>query len=364
MRQYFANRNVELYVSGTAALARAIASCASRSPVSAPEVIVPAYGCPDLVAACMSACVHPRLVDVAPGQWAYDPGALESSLSPATVAIVAVNLLGLGDASADLIRLCNTRRIPLIQDSAQYLPRESIDWPGEYVVLSFGRGKPLNLLHGGALISTPRETNSPPAPPAHYTARGRLLSSRLAAIGFNALTRPMIYGTFSSLPGTGLGDVIYKPLADPSLLPERAWQRVAAAFHQYRLKPSYRRDIWASAIEEWLDLGIVALSPPGSSASAEPLRLALLAPDRTARDWLVGTLNRAGLGASRFYGTDLTQIAGIPEAVRCQGPFPNANALAGRLLTLPTHALVTADAVNKTRELVLRWHRHQCSSAR
>src|SRR5215469_10953366 len=173
-----------------------MSNCASRSSVVAPEVVIPAYGCPDLVAACLNASLHPRLVDVAPSQWSYDLEALRSSLSNNTVAIVAINLLGLGDGSDELVRLCNERHIPLIQDSAQHLPRESIDWPGDYVVLSFGRGKPLNLLHGGALISRSGDGSSLATQPAHYTLRERLLSSRSAAIAFNGLTRPLIYRIF------------------------------------------------------------------------------------------------------------------------------------------------------------------------
>jgi dTDP-4-amino-4,6-dideoxygalactose transaminase len=85
----------------------------------------------------------------------------------------------------------------------------------------------------------------------------------------------------------------------------------------------------------------------------------MLAPDRTARDKLVEDLNSTGLGASRFYGTDLTQVAGIPEVVWQQGPFPNAKALADRLFTLPTHALVNAGTVRATRAAILGWHRSQ-----
>jgi dTDP-4-amino-4,6-dideoxygalactose transaminase len=357
MEQFFGNRKITLYSCGTAALAQAIANCASRTPVQTPEVIIPAYGCPDLVAACVHASVYPRLVDVAPSQWTYDLAALEAALSVKTAAVVAINLLGLGDSSVELSRLCKERHIPLIQDSAQYLPREKIDWPGEYVVLSFGRGKPLNLLHGGALVSPLGDRDSPAAPAAHYTTRGRLLSSRAAAIAFNALTRPTIYRIFSALPGTGVGDVIYKPLANPAPLPERAWKRVATAFELYRQKPSYRRDIWAAAVEEWLDLGIAALGCRDSPLPAEPLRLALLARDRGARDMLVGNLNRAGLGASSFYGTDLTEVEGIPAMVKQQAPFPNARMLADRLFTLPTHSLVNVDTVSTSREMLSAWHR-------
>jgi len=363
IERFFGNRRVTLYSSGTAALAQAMANCASRSSVAIPEVIIPAYGCPDLVAACVHASVYPRLVDVAPSHWSYDLAALRSSLSANTVAIVAVSLLGLADGSAELVRLCQERHIPLIQDSAQYLPRESIDWPGDYVVLSFGRGKPLNLLHGGALISPLGDKDSPSILPGHYTARACLLSSRAAAIAFNTLTRPTIYWIFSTLPGSGLGEVIYKPLTYRSPLPERAWPRVATACELYRQTPSYRRDIWAGAVEEWSKMGIVALASPDSLLPAEPLRLALLAPDREARDTLVDHLNHAGLGASRFYRTDLTKVAGIPEMVKRQGPFPNASALADRFFTLPTHALVNATTVRTTRRLVLSWQRSQTATS-
>ena len=356
MEQFFGNRKITLYASGTAALAQAMTTCALRKSVRAPEIIIPAYGCPDLVAACVHASVYPRLVDIAPSQWAYDLEALKSSLSPSTVAIVAVNLLGLGDGSDALTHLCKERHIPLIQDSAQYLPRESIDWPGDYIVLSFGRGKPLNLLHGGALVSPLTVSDSLSVPPAGYNAKGRLLGSRAAAIAFNALTRPAIYRMFAALPGTGLGEVIYKPLTNPSPLPDCAWQQVGTAFELYRQKPSYRRDIWTAAMEEWSNLGIVALRCPGSPVQAEPLRLALLAPDLESRDVLVDNLNRAGLGATRFYGAHLARVAEIPEMVTCQEPFPNASSLADRLFTLPTHGLVNTGTVRTTCDLVLAWH--------
>lgn len=357
MEQFFGDRKITLYASGTAALARAIANCAARRSVSTPEIIIPAYGCPDLVAACVHASVYPRLVDVAPLRWSYDLSGLEASLSVNTVGIVAVNLLGLGDSSADLIRVCRERNLLLIQDSAQHLPRETMDWLGDYIVLSFGRGKPLNLLHGGALIAPPGSNDILSDRPERYTGKDRLLASPAAAIAFNVLTRPHLYGVLSALPRTGLGEVVYKPLLNPSPTSENAWRRVGTAFQLYRCRASYRRDIWAALIEEWSHLGIVALDSPGSPPQPEPLRLALLAPDRLARDLLVDGLNQMGLGASRLYGTELPGIAGIPAAVACQGPFPNAQTLAGRLFTLPTHHLVTKRAVKSAHTVVMDWYR-------
>jgi dTDP-4-amino-4,6-dideoxygalactose transaminase len=353
MERFFGNRRVTLYASGTAALAHAIANCRARRRIGTPEVIIPAYGCPDLVAACEHASVYPRLVDTLPSQWSYDPVALHSALSANTIAILAVNLLGIGDGSAELSRLCRDKGIGLIQDSAQYLPRQQADWPGDYVILSFGRGKPLNLLHGGALVGPSTAPESIADSQARDTARHRLLDTRAAAIAFNFLTRPVPYRIISSLPQSGLGAVVYKPLGNSDPLPERNWSRVAHAFGLYRRAPSYRRDLWVSALEEWSDLGIVPLTSPGAPPQAEPLRLALLAPDRATRDTIVTDCDRKGLGASRLYGTDLTRVSKIPEVVQRQGPFPNASALADRLFTLPTHTLVQADTVRKTRDVVM-----------
>lgn len=345
MERFLGDRKITLYASGTAALAAAIAQCAASRTTGDPEAILPAYGCPDLVAACLKAGVYPRLVDVVPDHGSYDLAQLEANLGPNTVAIVAVNLLGLGDDSAKLLPLCKAQGILLIQDSAQYLPREPNEWPGNYVVLSFGRGKPLNLLRGGALVEPPGSNPPPQDLPASLTWKNRLLGSRAAGLAFNILTRPEVYGILSALPGTGLGDVSYKPLHEVTLLPEDTWKQVGVAFELYRKKPSYRREIWTPVMEEWTSLGMRELGSPGTPPSAEPLRLALLAPDRPSRNQIVDSLNNRGLGASRFYGSDLPRVAEIPEIVRHQGPFPGARALGDRLFTLPTHRLVTARSV-------------------
>ena len=363
LERFFAERKITLYASGTAALGAALSACVRRAAIDRPEIIVPAYGCPALIAACMSAGATPRLVDVAADCWSYDLDALRLSITARTVALVAVNLLGLGDGAPDLLELCHSRSIPLIQDSAQYLPREPIAWPGDFIILSFGRGKPLNLLYGGALIA-PRDAVLPtPMSPTPGPVRNRLLATRAAGLAFNLLTRPHAYWLLSHLPGTGLGEVSYTSLAacQCTPLPDRAWRRLGPAFVQYCRTPSYSRQIWAQAIEEWCSHGIEELCGPKSLPPLEPLRLALLAPDRNARDSIVAHFNRAYLGASRFYGTDLPHIESLPECVRQQGPFPNASRLAARLYTLPTHSLVGPVAIQTARRIMRAWRRSRCA---
>ena len=345
-----------MFTSGTAALYSAIRDCAARAAVEAPEVILPAYGCPDLVAACVYASVLPRLVDIAPAGWGYFREDMERHVNQNTVAVVAVNLLGVGDDAAALHAFCRSKGIALIQDSAQHLPRIDTDWLGDYVVLSFGRGKPLNLLHGGALFTAWPRAEASPTATHRFSLKSRVLMSRIAATGFNVLTRPVPYGLLTTLPGTGLGAVRYKALESAFPLPNRVIQRVSAAFERYRRESTYGRKLWEPVLSDWHQWGIEELQSTDKGPEPEPLRLALLAPDRSSRDTLVTSLNRAGLGATHFYGTELPLVSGVPESVRAQGPFPNARRLAARLFTLPTHALVSAAAVHEAHVIVRDWH--------
>ena len=49
----------------------------------------------------------------------------------------------------------NTNQITIIEDSAQGLPQEKPEkyWLGDIVIVSFGRGKPLNLIDGGGIFA-------------------------------------------------------------------------------------------------------------------------------------------------------------------------------------------------------------------
>src|SRR4051812_42311939 len=93
------------FASGTQALAAALNDSAwefTERTNARPEAIIPAYGCPDLVTACMAAGVFPRMVEVEGDEWGYNLASLQASIGDRTIAIVAVNLLGLGDQASQL----------------------------------------------------------------------------------------------------------------------------------------------------------------------------------------------------------------------------------------------------------------------
>jgi dTDP-4-amino-4,6-dideoxygalactose transaminase len=352
----FSGRGSRICGSGTEALAIALLDARLRGTATVPEAILPAYACPDLIAACLYAGVRPRLADTARGSWGYDLEALQRSLTVNCVAIVAVNLLGVGDQAVELRNITSSRGIALIQDSAQHLPRSlPADWPGDYVVLSFGRGKPLNLLGGGALLH-PRERSLEIGSLSTLPATGALERPwfrRLTALAFNVATHPRVYGLARRLMGSSVGGTHYEPLDSLRVASAEKIAWVEHGLGGYEVDPGYNADVWASACAAWERDGFTTLSCASSTApDTLRLRLAMLAPDRATRDVIVAALADKGLGATAMYGTTLERIGSVPEEVRTQGSFPHATDLAGRLFTLPTHSGVDESVVQRTQSTV------------
>jgi dTDP-4-amino-4,6-dideoxygalactose transaminase len=339
-----------LYGSGTQALAAALQAARLRRPTGRPEAILPAYGCPDLVSACRFAGVVPRLLDNAPGQWGYEISALEAALTDNTVAVLAVNLLGVGDQAAMFASRLRARGIALVQDSAQYLPdRSAPDWQGDFVIFSFGRGKPLNLLGGGALLS-----REPLPGPGNTLQSAALQRASLKTLAFNLATHPRVYWLASRLPGMSVGATRFHELTQLETPPIAARATLAAAYESFARQENYSSRPWESVVRAWAVLGIQPLCGAGNpGADAQRLRLPLLARDMHHRDQLVAALDAAGYGASKMYQVPLPNVEHVPADVASQGPFPNARDLAARLFTLPTHELVDT-AVIRAADTVVR----------
>jgi dTDP-4-amino-4,6-dideoxygalactose transaminase len=344
--EVFSPFSVRFYDSGTAALAATLIASIAISKSKTPEVVLPAYGCPDLVSAVLCAGARPRLVDLMPDQPWMDLDQLRSVICDSTVAVVAVDLFGIPERHSEIKALLHGSGIPLVQDSAQALPRpEDGQWQGDYVVLSFGRGKPVSLLGGGAvLFSDPfmgaaLQGSSMCLP----TTSVEVFRFRLKALAYNALISPYFYWLPARLPFLKLGETRYEPLdlvgpANPILcdfLPENInayWRRPDAV--QVSLTALFA-DVGKGQL---LDL---LTSCYTTGRTPRLLRYPVLAADSTLRDRLFHALDREGLGVSKMYPVTLPYIQGLDNHLRVAGEaYPNAEAFARRILTFPIHSQV------------------------
>lgn len=337
--------------SGTSALCIALrVAYGLRPELSQPEAIFPAYACPDLVAAAVAAGVKPVLVDLCENSPWMDEQQVAQAVEPQTVAIVAVNFLGSPSPLDGLRALADTHSLVLIEDSAQAVPPSSAESQlADMIVLSFGRGKPVNLMGGGALLYKPRYSEAVSDEVSELTVQPVTIDSKwlLKRWIFHRLMGRLLYGLMLRVPSLRLGETRYHALQNIKrwAIPETLIHEGIRRFcDRAELLKAYREGLEPLIKARWVLL-------TGNPA----LRVALLAPDAETCKASLDALNADGIGANGFYEKSLPEISGVEEHLdESLGSFPRAQSFAQRLVTLPAHDDVTLRDVYRISELLKR----------
>lgn len=178
--------DVQLYHTGRSALAAAIQSLV---PAGSP-VIVPGLTCIAVIRAIKAAGCTPVYVDIDPATLQYDLGALARTLKQLSASgktpkldksdkvcytgiVMAQNTLGRSLAMGKIQPLADDAHFAIVEDLAHsagrfYPDGREIGTVGAAAVLSFGKGKSIDTIEGGAAIL--RRTAFPVAQP-HVTSK-------------------------------------------------------------------------------------------------------------------------------------------------------------------------------------------------
>lgn len=336
--------------SGTAALAVALLAAKSAATSTRPEVIIPGYACPDLVSAAVYAGVTPVAVDLEPERPYLSPEAVERAVTADTVAIVAVNFLGIPERIEALRAVADRHHLTLVEDSAQFFSDKGLPltevYSGDLVVLSFGKGKPVNLLGGGCLlVKNTALIDHLPGMDVHPGLRqspgfiGRLTTAGLLII-YNRLITRRWYWCLKLLPFIKIGATEYKTLEAIAPMDPARLELLAGNISRYQKRDDavqLKIDTSLNRLPTIINLPRVCRTYSGQRL----LRYPILAKDNASRDKLLARLEKAGTGASPFYPDILPNMPGVAPLLKGDKDLPNAAAFAGRLITLATHRGVT-----------------------
>jgi len=354
VEQVFSPYTPRFYNSGTAALAAAVDAAIQVNGSNAPEVILPGYGCPDLVSAVIYAGARPVLVDMEANRPWMDLDRLSARISNATVAIVAASLFGIPERTRAIREIAGKGSILLIEDSAQAFPsrQEEGFWNGDLVVLSFGRGKPVGLLGGGAVLYRDPSLAGRLACGARHSAAMPL--HRLKARTYNLASSPRHYWITQGMPFLRLGSTRYRPLARVAPMSPQIRALLENNIYKYQQDEGVAQAQLGSLVAmlngncgALIDLPAVCNHPARHRLLRYPF---LVDPER--RDGCYRLLRKAGLGPSRMYPAALPRIRGLDTILAGQGEFPEAETFASRILTLPTHSRVRVTDIGKMRYIL------------
>jgi len=325
---------VSLRASGRDALRTLVASASSHT--GRDEIVVAAYTCFSVPAAAVACGLRVRIVDVTE-DGRIDPKALERLPLERAAAVVVCNLFGLAEPIAEIAGLCRAAGALVVDDAAQAFGASGRDGVaggrGDAGVLSFGRGKPLSGLGGGAIVWSdwPEQIPDPILPePARVRAVVR-------ATAYNLALRPAFFRMLSSIPALGIGETHFdvdfaRGPIDPAAL------ALAAAALPGTLAAAAARRAEAERLAAVLCRGTAlrALLAGSERCGVYP-RLFALAPDGRRRDAALGALRPLGAGITGMYPTALDQVPALRPHLRGIDNYPGARILAERLMTFPTH---------------------------
>jgi perosamine synthetase len=329
--------------SGTTALTLAI-RLALAGRIERP-VAVPAYCCYDLATAVVGAGAQALVYDLDPATLGPDLESLERSLRAGAAAVVVAHLYGYPADLSAVGALAERHGAIVIEDAAQgsggQLSGRPLGAVGALGVLSFGRGKGLTGGGGGALLANSEEW----AP--GLDAMAEVLPRRPSESGaFLALMaqwlfgRPGRYGMLASLPFLELGETVYRPPVAARRISPMSARVLATTLPLVEREANTRRSN-AGRYQSIL-AGAIGLEPtlPGDQGVPGYLRFPLLASPEVR---VAATLPEARrLGIMPGYPAPLADLSVFPRAPMPPGPaLPGADLLAQRLITFPTHGLLS-----------------------
>jgi dTDP-4-amino-4,6-dideoxygalactose transaminase len=331
---------VVLCDSGTSALTLAlrVAELTHPGPVAAPG-----YACFDIATALDAAGAAVRLYDLDPTTLGPDCVSLDRVLAAGARRVIVAPLYGFPLEWEALKSRCDAVGAILIEDAAQ---GSGSEWNGRshgslgpIAVLSFGRGKGRTAGGGGALLLRGAASHDS----AHaltkdiQRASGGRTGHLVRMVGQRVLSHPSLFGIAAHVPGLHVGETRYRPPAAARALAGAEAAMIPAALAREAREVEVRRE-HAGRLSELVPPSVL-LPRPMMNGRGGYLRLPIV-PSRPIP--LDQPLRRLGVAAG--YPRSLAELDGfrIRLATDRRELLLGSRVLAERLLTLPTHSLLTA----------------------
>jgi dTDP-4-amino-4,6-dideoxygalactose transaminase len=307
------------------------------------EVLIPGYTCYSVAASVAKAGLKIRVYDIDPQTLGPDPGSLRRA-SSRTLAIVHQHLFGIPTSIDGLKEIAQHTGAHLIEDAAQGLGGTLNGRPlgtmGDFGFYSFGRGKPLPVGCGGALVG--KDQNVLSDLESKVASRG--YTGLITAAATQVISWPGLYWIPEMLP-LGLGETIFDPhfdVAGMPLMSQRLAEKSMAILDDLNTHRRHLGNIYKEAFDD----KYVISDPKGSTPVYTRFPL-MAGPGSIPKE-----LER--LGVRRMYPKAVTDEKTIKPYLRNQQVSTlGAAQVAQNLITLPTHTGITENLAKEIAQQVM-----------
>ncbi len=319
---------------------------------------MPAYTCPAVARVVIDLALQPVFVDISMETMCFVPGSLATVVGNGTLAIILVHPFGIPLPVEEVITAAHEAGAVVIEDAAQALGArwdgKPVGTRGDYGLFSLGPGKPISTGGGGIVIAN----NAQDIPsfddwwaklPEASDMASATAWMRQAAFQLAFHPNAWWLATRVGLHRVGNHETSWG-YSVQGLTPTQA--KVGLALLPRLDEINAQRRLKASILKEVTGRSRSAKTV-SISEMAEPffLRFPLLAESEEQREMLYDQFWSAGIGAGRLYEKTLPSLFSPDDPAS----FPGAEAVAGRLLTLPTHHYVTDEDIQIMSDILLQF---------
>lgn len=316
------------------------------------EVVLPAYTASSLVVAVKKAGLKPALCDISLKDFNLDKEHLLKVVSGNTLAVNCVHMFGIPMHGIAGLKQELADGVYLIEDCAQSMgARVQQGLAGDFADVSFysfNRGKNLPLGGGGCIATDSENLAFLIEKEYGHLAKeaGWPISARVMA--FAVAVNPYFYGSFYDLLSR------FKDRAPPVDFPVKKISGFQAGL--YLALAGKKPQLFMRRSENGMYLlnGLKdarGLILPEIHANVHPVfnRLPVIFEDASRRESAIKALWKAGIEASVMYGKPLHYMFYLGYRAE---DFPNADYLAGHLLTLPAYPSLSQPDIDRMIEVI------------
>ncbi len=311
-------------------------------------VALPAYTCFSVPASIVRSGLKLHPLEIDPETLDLDFSQLDSLPREKLLCVLTSNLFGLVNDVSRVRGIARAKGAFLVDDAAQAFGASRngsfAGTLGDVGFYSLARGKALPSVEGGIIVTNSEEiagaicAEVADLPASSFAHTAGLL---LQMVTYAAFLKPRLYWIPNSLPFLKLGITEFAPNFPTARLANLSGALLAQLMDRLMEINQVR---WknATAMAHGL-LGNPHFTVPRPAPDCRPsyIRFPLIAKDEATRNRAMNRLWAKGIGASPFYPSAICDIRGIGSYMAPRDFHrPKAEALSQRLLTLPTHAYV------------------------
>lgn len=293
------------------------------------EVLIPGYTCYSVAAAVAKAGLKITVYDLDPKTLHADMSSIKKALSEKTLAVIAQHLFGVMMPIDELVSIANKKGIYLIEDAAQAFGKTAgckvAGTIGDFGLFSFGRGKPLPIGGGGALVS---HGHSDVLKEIYFDSQEKGYKQAFLALATQFISEPAFYWIPEMLP-LGLGKTVFNTAFKVKGMPLALEKILVRAISFITYLNSIRNRISDIYIEQIVPEYLLNHK---KSDIISLIRFPVMIPNSKLMKGL------EHLGVRRMYPKAISEENAIkPFLKENQRATPGAAEISKNLLTLPTH---------------------------